>query len=1114
MSVKIKHKIFSGLIIFASIAFLAFSSNNSDKKGRLDKPGDVNAAGSAYTLRINKLHLPLNNIGVLANVSFEGLGEGQYDGKGVLFSGGFMMSGKNGGLLWSNGVATASRISDYVAGEVGMDRNDPKTHLYVVNSQDEPFGTSWQEWQDAVSMGAYFYDGDSDGAYNPVDKNGNGEWDEDEDMPDLLGDETVWCVYNDGLERSTRAFTDQDPQGIEIRQTIWGYATSGDLGNIVFVRYSINNAGTVADVFDSVYFSVWDDVDLGGGDGYVDDIIGCDTTLNAGFTYNDGPDATFGADPPCFLVDFFQGPWLETGNPEDLAFNTKGPLLGIDTVVGALNLRQTSFVHYEQGVGDPDNAQQLRNFLLGKTQNGANNNPCATPDLGDAFGTVLGGVDCSTIPPEFMYSGDPVAQIGWINNYPTDQRQLLNTGPFLLEKDKPVDIVAAYVVGRSTSALNSVVKAKQLDRAAQFVFDNNFNFPAPPPAVRPVIKTTDNTIELVWETKSHLDYEKVGRGFDMVFESYEVYMHQTNSLSEQEGGRTNTLLIASYDVANDLTKVIYEDPVSLERTIVYNGGTQLDSATYVSAKTGRIKLTITTDPFTNGPLIKGKPYFISIVPTAYNRDEIVKLDALGNYLIPSTAAVGNIAGLPVILNDGISGVGIVPGKDTYAPYKEGVPTEKVSGGSTAEIKYSIVDRTKTTNDTYEVSFKIDSSSTLYNLLYTIKNQSTGTVLFDSLQFYDTYDIRYAVDGVMLNVEWVPGGVDTVEFSGDEWFTSEWVHDSVGVFYVGQDLEDPNGVPEWIAAKSSTKIHVSDTRRVELRFGQPGKAYRYVRKPVRFVSGTLDTMFVDVPFQAWIKDDKYGEERQLAVGFTETYNNDDILGTPDRIYDPGTDVAASKEYIVIFNSPYDPTGSQVEYTGTGTGTAAQRFADLGNGYTMDPNNPATNDSIAAIAKSPYFNAMFVVGLQRKSGGGTFSPTGTYSININYPLTPQDVYNYKVNVDLSADEERELFNKINVFPNPLFAYNAGVSYTGGKADEPYVTFSNLPNEITVKIFSLGGNLIRSLEKNNSNPSLTWDLLNEDGLRVASGMYLAIVSNPKFGNKVLKFAIIMPQKQILKY
>ena len=56
---------------------------------------------------------------------------------------------------------------------------------------------------------------------------------------------------------------------------------------------------------------------------------------------------------------------------------------------------------------------------------------------------------------------------GWINSYPTDQRQMLSTGPFILEKDKPVDIVVAYVVGRSTSALNSVVLAKQIDRAAQ-----------------------------------------------------------------------------------------------------------------------------------------------------------------------------------------------------------------------------------------------------------------------------------------------------------------------------------------------------------------------------------------------------------------------------------------------------------------------------------------------------------------------------------------------------------------------------------------------------------------------------------------------------------------------
>ena len=468
---KQKHKIIPAIVIIVSIVFFAFSSGGNYKKNKLNNPTDINA-GSTYLVQINKLIIPMDNSGVIANVNIGNISEGQYDGKGFLYSGGFMMSGKDGGVLWSNGVATSSRIQDYVPGVVGMDPDDPKAHIYVVKISDEPFGDSWLEWKDAVDMGAYFYDGDGDGVYNPVDKNGNGEWDQDEDKPDLLGDETIWCVYNDGLDRSLRAFTDQDPMGIEIRQTLWGYTTPGDLENIVFIRYSLNNAGTVEDVYDSVYFCVWDDVDLGGSDGYGDDLIGCDTTLSAGFTYNDGPDSAYGINPPCFLVDLFQGPWVETGTPEDLAFNTKGRLLGIDTILGAVNLPQTSFVHYMQGhptQGDPDNAQQLRNYIMGKNQMGEFVDPCDW-----VFGTVLGNVDCSLIPGQFMYSGDPVSKYGWVNSYPTDQRQMLGTGPFLLEKNKPVDIITAYIVGRSTSALNSVNMAELVDRSGQILFSSNF----------------------------------------------------------------------------------------------------------------------------------------------------------------------------------------------------------------------------------------------------------------------------------------------------------------------------------------------------------------------------------------------------------------------------------------------------------------------------------------------------------------------------------------------------------------------------------------------------------------------------------------------------------------
>ncbi len=1120
MSAKIKHKLISGVIIFASIAFLAFASGSSDKKGRLNKNTNVDAVGNAYVLLVNKFQLPMNSHGVLADVAIgDFTNGGLYDGKTVLYSGGFMISGKNNGLLWSSGVATASRVEDYVGGTVGMASSDPKAHLYVLNSQDEAFGESWQDWKDAVSMGAYFYDGDGDGVYNPVDLNGNGIWDPEsspgagdgEDRPDLLGDETVWCAYNDGLARSSRAYSDQDPAGIEVRQTIWGYATAGDLGNIVFIRYSVNNAGTVADVYDSVYFCVWDDVDLGGTDGYGDDLIGCDTTLNAGFTYNDGPDPTYGVDPPCFLVDFFQGPSVETGNPDDKAFNFKGPFLGVDTIHGAVNLPLTSFVHYEQSVGDPDNAQQERNYLLGLTQNGTPNDPCATDDLGDLFGTVLGGVDCSTIPPQFMYSGDPVAMIGWINNYPTDQRQLVNTGPFILRKNKPVDIVVAYVLGRGTDALNSVTEAKRIDQAAQFVYNRNFQTANPPPSINPIVKTSDNSIELTWNTSRQVNFHEtaVDEGgntvYDDYFEGFQVYMYKVNSTAQQEAGVLNSKVIASYDLADSINTVIVEDGRTFERSVRFVSGTQLDSATYGDPELGRISLKITTD-FDGAPLVKGKPYYLSIVGYALNRDKMVPLDAQGTYLLPGSAFIQFTSNKEVILNGGI-----IPGSNENEPYRSDITADHVVGKSNAAISYSVIDRAAVTNNDYQVSFVKDSSSKDYKLFYNVTNFSTGSVISDSLENFNDNGVNHLFDGVALNVEWVTPKLKGLEFEDGlgEWFSSDTVQNEVGPFYVGADYSEPNGKPLNITGKASQITTLDKIRRVELRFGVNSKAYRYVKSPIRFVyPGDEGTGFVDVPFQAWLVDTVYGEEQQLAVGFLESAFSGDSSANADGIWNPGTDVTATKEYIVIFDSPYDPNGGNIAYTGN-----SSRWADVGNGYNL--NDPAATDDIKKVAKSSWFDALYVVGLNRLNDNASFSPSGKLVIEPDaYPLTTNDTYRYKVQNDLTADEMKSQFDKVNVFPNPLFAYNSAASYSGQAFDDPYVTFSNLPDEVTIKIFSLSGTLLRVIDKNNTSPFLTWDLKNKDNLRVASGMYIAIVSNPELGDKVLKFAIIMPQKQILKY
>ena len=508
------------LLFILSVTYISVFARDNNKGKALRKP-DLKS-GDAYRMNINNINLPFNKTGVIADVVYNGAAGGVLDGKVFLFSGGFFLSGKDKGEVWVNADASASRIQDYVSGTIAGGRNDPRAQIYVLKFTDGDFSQSWNEWKDAVDLGAYFYDGDGDGIYKPVDKNGNGKWDSNEDRPDLVGDETAWCVYNDGIDPALREFNDVEPKGIEIRQTIFGFNSKGVVGNMLFIRYSILNTGTVSSAYDSVYFGVWADPDLGD---FNDDLVGCDTTLNSGFVYNDSDDKDFGKNPPTFLIDFFQGPITyipgksfndinSNGTyddgidfPIDTAYNVQGQTRGKMIFPGAVNMGLSSFVHYMQShptLGDPATRIEARNYMLGLDKLGNNLDPCTWP-----FGKVAGGVNCKAIDNKFWYSGNPVKQTGWLNNTPVDQRQMSNTGPFRLEASKPIDIVVAYVIGRGNNALESIDIAKDYDRTAQILFDNNFPSPPPPPPVEPVVTTGDDYIEINFNTSPQLSYRAV-----------------------------------------------------------------------------------------------------------------------------------------------------------------------------------------------------------------------------------------------------------------------------------------------------------------------------------------------------------------------------------------------------------------------------------------------------------------------------------------------------------------------------------------------------------------------------------------------------------------------------
>jgi hypothetical protein len=105
-----------------------------------------------------------------------------------------------------------------------------------------------------------------------------------------------------------------------------------------------------------------------------------------------------------------------------------------------------------------------------------------------------------------------------------------------------------------------------------------------------------------------------------------------------------------------------------------------------------------------------------------------------------------------------------------------------------------------------------------------------------------------------------------------------------------------------------------------------------------------------------------------------------------------------------------------------------------------------------------------------------------------------------------------NNIKVVPNPYYGFSTLDRSTADK----FVTFRNLPLECTIKIYSLNGDLIRTLTKTQgpnpaSSSTMEWNLQNQDRTPVASGIYVALVDAPGIGQKVLKIVVFVSQERI---
>jgi len=103
-------------------------------------------------------------------------------------------------------------------------------------------------------------------------------------------------------------------------------------------------------------------------------------------------------------------------------------------------------------------------------------------------------------------------------------------------------------------------------------------------------------------------------------------------------------------------------------------------------------------------------------------------------------------------------------------------------------------------------------------------------------------------------------------------------------------------------------------------------------------------------------------------------------------------------------------------------------------------------------------------------------------------------------------KKTMDDIYVAPNPYKAY---APWNREIMDptiprENRIGFFNLPKKCTIKIFTLAGDLVDTIEKDDESGEAYWDSISRSVIEVVSGVYLYVVESDK-GKKVGKFAII---------
>lgn len=1092
-------------------------------------------------------------------------------GKTASFTAGLSIGCQIGGMM---AQVMASYKGEYtpgyvVSGLTPTPKTGPEFKLYNVRLGDNAStNPDYANWGSMVVYGAPYVDVNKNGQFEPgIDIPGQEN-----------ASQTLFQTMTDAFidqKSSGEGFgggVNSPLLNAEVHWTSWAYTSPG-LEDMQFINWVIINKGNVA--WDSTFMGLVVDPDLGNDK---DDYIGCDTNLNMGYCYNGTDnDNMYGTAPPCFGMDFFKSPIIrKPGFPNDtlgltsfVFFTNTGsspPPCESDPngEPGPAYKMLQGYKKYGEQFMDPTKPDPARPGYFMPTKFVY----YGDPETGIGWTEFKGSVqNCG---------GDSGTVIGL--NPPGDRRFIFNTGryDFSFLPGDTQNIVVAQFVARGNNFKNSVTKAKSLAKTAKIIYDNNFNVTPPPPTplvnytVTPTVNGLCN-ITLSWDDRAESYYywdtiffppDSLNKYYFQGYEIYEInkFANTLPDFTKPESMNEDLKLIDIFDLRDNIGMIM--DTFSTGVTI--NGQEQfapfpivppykmVKPANFPNHGISR-SITLTETKYANNyngqtSFIYGQEYQFAVVVYAVSSSNKIR------------------RGFKVIRNSVQSSIVKVrpttPPAGTYYTYKNGDTLKLKEPIKDLGCIPVIVNQDKLLTTSYRVVFGKPNGQLNTDTSYMILRKNITSGVWDTLKTglkagykSGTDDSSRVIDGVFINVQKIryqPSGIsyagnfgvipdptlkpDSIQARNTGWTYSnmqnQWIqgatkclinNNKVKFQNVSMGLTYPaNGFYNSVGSL----LRPWGARKVEIRFtgdtntGQI--AYRFAKNTqfplydsinnAQFVPnrGTAATHYYyqgmsRVPFQVWEVDlnDSTTSPRQLNVAFMEN-NEAPPDGHLNGRWDPTADSTGGNEIVYIFNSTYqdlDPYWDNL-YKGLITGSNNLFLTTkVDVMYVWDPkllndNNTVAQHSGEVLTIYPYYQT---------------KPYWLYStVDINKPF----FYEFDVTAPVYGDpnyaNQTNAMEKIKVVPNPYYGYSDLDRSTSDK----FVTFRNLPLNCSIKIYTLNGDLVRTLIKSGTGSqasTMEWNLQNEDRVPIASGIYIALIDAPGIGQKVLKLVIFTSQERI---